>query len=218
MSTINFLSWNVNGIRAVERKGALGVIKKGTYDIVCLQETKISDPSLLSESLRSMDGYTSYWQCSTERKGYSGVATYTKQKPHVVTTIFGDTSLSKEGRVQCLDYGAFLLFNIYFPNGGASDIRLKYKLHFYKEFLDHLAPLIQAGKQIIVCGDVNTAHHEIDLARPKANIDHSGFMPIEREWLDRFEALGLVDTFRLLYPHKEAAYTWWDLKTGARAR
>ena len=116
-----------------------------------------------------------------------------------------------------LEYPWGVLLNIYFPNGGAGPERLKFKLEFYKEFLTYVQGLTKAGKHVVFCGDVNTAHHEIDLARPKENVERSGFMPIEREWLDQFEAAGFVDTFRLIHPHK-VQYSWWDLKTAARAR
>lgn len=217
-TTLSLISWNVNGIRAAERKGFLNWLEKHKYDIVCVQETKVSHPEVLSQELLAPNGYTSYWSCATEKKGYSGVAVFTKNIPLKIKTDFGKNILSKEGRMIELEFDKFILLNIYFPNGGSGDTRLKYKLEFYKEFLQYIKKLSKAGKKIIFCGDVNTAHHEIDLARPKENIDNSGFMPIEREWLDKFESAGFIDTFRFFSPNKKDIYSWWDMKTRARDR
>ncbi|OIP80194.1 MAG: exodeoxyribonuclease III [Parcubacteria group bacterium CG08_land_8_20_14_0_20_48_21] len=211
------LSWNVNGIRAAERKGFLNWIDKGLYDIVCVQETKVNDTSLLSDAVLQTNGYHAYWNCATEKKGYSGVAVYTKEEPLVVKTDFGKNLLSKEGRMLECDFDDYILLNIYFPNGGMSPERLAYKLEFYKQFLRYVQSLRKKCKHVIFCGDLNTAHGAIDLARPKENVEHSGFMPIEREWLDRFVEAGFVDTFRLF--HQEGGqYSYWDMKTRARDR
>lgn len=218
MKTTTFLSWNVNGVRAANHKGFLEFINQGRYDLTAIQETKISDSGLLPAELIHPDHYASYWQCATEKKGYSGVAMFVKQLPLSIKTDFGPKSLlSKEGRVIELHYPNFVFLNIYFPNGGASADRLNYKLKFYAEFLDYLKKLEKTTKNIIFCGDINTAHHPIDLARPKENINKSGFMPIEREWLDRLADAGFIDTFRLLHPDK-VQYSWWDMKTHARER
>ena len=218
METLSLISWNVNGMRAAERKGFLDWLKKSPYDIVCVQETKVSDPCVLNAEMLNPDGFSSYWACSTEKKGYSGVAIFSRLAPENIKTDFGKNILSQEGRVLQLDFKKFTLLNIYLPNGGASDERLKYKLEFYKEFLEYIKRLEKNGKKIIFCGDVNTAHNEIDLARPKENIDNSGFMPIEREWLDKFAEAGFIDTFRFFHPDKKNYYTWWDMKTRARER
>lgn len=224
--SLSLISWNVNGIRATERKGFLAWLDRGKYDIVCVQETKVSDPNVLSEKMRHPDGYESYWNCASEKKGYSGVAVFTKLKPNKIKTDFGNNILSREGRMIELEFDDFILINIYFPNGGMGPARLQYKLEFYKHFLEYIKKLkeekpfgsAQGHKKIIFCGDVNTAHHEIDLARPQANINNSGFMPIERVWLDKFEGAGFIDTFRHFYPNKKNIYTWWDMKTRARER
>lgn len=215
---ISLISWNVNGVRAAERKGFLDWLYHHKYDIVCLQETKVSDPCVLNEPLLKPNGYSSYWACSTEKKGYSGVAIFSKIEPKKIKTDFGENILSQEGRVLELEFEKFTLLNIYFPNGGASSERLNYKLEFYKEFLQYVKRLTKSGKKVIFCGDVNTAHHEIDIARPKENIDNSGFMPIEREWLDKFVMAGFMDTFRYFHPDKKNYYSWWDMKTRARER
>lgn len=217
MSKIKLVSWNVNGVRAAERKGFLEFVKDGAYDIVAIQETKVSDPTVLSNGLLHPDHCTSYWSCSTEKKGYSGVAIFTQKLPKKIKTDFGSGLLSKEGRVIEVEYENFILLNVYFPNGGSGIDRLNYKIRFYAEFIDYLKQLKRKTKHIIFCGDVNTAHHEIDLARPKENIKNSGFMPEEREWLDKFEGIGFVDIFRHLHP-KKVQYSWWDLKTRARDR
>lgn len=215
---ITLISWNVNGIRAAERKGFLDWIDQGKYNIVGVQETKAHHPELLSDALQHPDGYESYWNGATERKGYSGVAVYSQLKPSSVKTDFGDNLLSKEGRVIELEFPEFTFLNIYFPNGGSGKPRLEYKLEFYNEFLAYVKNLVSQGKKVIFCGDVNTAHHPIDLARPKENEKTSGFMLIEREWLDKFEEAGFVDTFRMFHPDEAEQYTWWDMKTRARDR
>jgi len=214
----SLVSWNVNGIRAAERKGFLEWLERGEYDVVCLQETKLSDVSQLSERLRNPDGYVSYFHSATERKGYSGTAIYTKTEPKSVKTDFGgDSLLSTEGRLIEAEFEEFTLINGYFPNGGGGEERLRYKLAFYDAFLEHIAGLVRSGKRVVFCGDVNTAHHEIDLARPKDNEKNTGFLRIERDWLDKLEPAGFLDTFRLLHP-ETVRYSYWDQKTRARDR
>lgn len=221
MSIKTLISWNVNGVRAAEKKGFVEWLNKSSAQIVAIQETKVSDHGVLSARLLEPDNYASFWHGAKEKKGYSGVACFVKKDflPNKVKTDFGEKSLlSQEGRVLELEYDDFVFLNIYFPNGGASEARLKYKLEFYDEFLVYIKESMKSGKKVIFCGDVNTAHQEIDLARPKENANHSGFMPIEREWLDKFTAAGFVDTFRHFYPNKPEQYTWWDQKTRARER
>lgn len=211
------ISWNVNGLRAAGRKGFVDWMQDGKYPIVGIQETKVSHPDQLDETLRNPDGYTSYFHSATEKKGYSGVGLYVKTKPLSVKTFFGNNLLSREGRVIEAEFREFILLNIYFPNGGSGELRLQYKLEFYEEFLHYLTHLKKQGKPVVFCGDVNTAHDEIDLARPKENVETSGFMPAEREWLDRFVAAGFIDSFRQLNPDR-VQYSWWDMKTRARER
>jgi exodeoxyribonuclease-3 len=217
MKKTTIISWNVNGIRAAERKGFVSWLEKSEYDIVCVQETKVFDEGVLSEKLLAPDGYTAYFHCCKERKGYSGVAVYTKMKPLNVKIDFGKNLLSREGRVIELEFKEFTLLNIYFPNGGSGDERLKYKLQFYDEFYEYILSLKDAGKKVIFCGDVNTAHNEIDLSRPKENAGVSGFLPVERAWMDTLAPVGFHDSFRRLYP-TEVKYSWWDMKTRARER
>jgi exodeoxyribonuclease-3 len=209
------LCWNVNGIRAAVRKGFLDWLKIESPDILCVQETK-ARPENLTEDLLEPKGYQVYWNYP-ERKGYSGVATFTKEKPLRVQNGFGMPAFDTEGRVLISVYPNFTLYNVYFPNGKQSAERLKYKMDFYDAFFRFLEPLQKRGEKLIICGDVNTAHKEIDLARPKENEKMSGFLPIERAWLDKLLASGFVDIFRRL--HKEPGqYTYWDMKTNARER
>jgi len=215
---ISLVSWNVNGLRAAGRKGFLEWLEKESPDILGLQETKISSPEQLDVDLRTPKGYFSYFHCATEKKGYSGTAIYTKQEPHAIKTFFGEKSLlSTEGRVIEVEYEDFTLLNIYFPNGGGGKDRLAYKLAFYDEFLSYITALVKEGKKVIFCGDVNTAHNEIDLARPKDNEKNTGFLRVERDWMDTLKPAGFYDTFRELHPETEE-YSYWDMKTRARDR
>jgi exodeoxyribonuclease III len=212
---MNLVSWNVNGLRAAAKKNFLEWFDAENPDVLCLQEIKSSEDQL-PETLRRIAGYSAFFS-SAEKKGYSGVALYSRIEPGRVTAGWGDRRFTGEGRVLAADYGAFILFNVYFPNGKASVERLRYKMAFYESFLKHVGSLHRAGRRIIVCGDVNTAHREIDLARPRENAKVSGFLPEEREWIERLLAAGFVDTFRKFEPGG-GHYTWWDLKSGARAR
>lgn len=213
---MKILSWNVNGLRAVEKKGFLSWLAKENPDILCVQETKC-DPSQLTEALLKPRGYKTFWS-SAEKKGYSGVAVFTKKEPVAVSDKLGKKEFDREGRHLILDFGDFVLFNIYFPNGGAGNKRVPYKMNYYDKFLKTADALVQKGKNVVVCGDVNTAHTEIDLARPKGNEENTGFLPQERAWVSKFISHGYVDTFRHAHPGEPDHYTYWDYKTGARAR
>jgi exodeoxyribonuclease-3 len=212
---MRILSWNVNGIRAAYKKGFLDWLKEENPDILCIQETK-AHPDQLTDDLRNPEGYESYFS-SAEKKGYSGVAIYTKQKPKKVEHGFGIKKFDSEGRILVAEYPKFVLMSIYYPNGKASAERLKYKMEFYDAFQKFTNKLKKQGKNIIVCGDVNTAHKEIDIARPKENEKISGFLPEEREWIDKFLSDGYVDTFRM-FNNEPENYTWWDMITRARDR
>lgn len=212
---MKILSWNVNGIRAIDRKGLFDFIKKESPDILCLQEIKALKEQIPSH-LKNTPGYYIFLN-PAERKGYSGVATYTKQKPIEVKKGFGIEKFDIEGRILITEYPPFILFNIYYPNGKKNQERLRYKLDFYDTFLDFADNIKEEGKNIIICGDFNTAHKEIDLARPKENENRSGFLPIERAWMDTLIDHGYIDTFR--YFNKQPnEYSWWDFKTRARDR
>ncbi len=215
MSKLKILSWNVNGLRAVYKKGFLDWLSKDNPDILCLQETKLKEDQIPTE-LKSIPSYYSYFT-SGDKKGYGGVALITREKPLSLSCTLGIDGFNDEGRAIVADYGSFLLFNVYFPNGKASKERLQYKLKFYDLFLDLIDGLKAKGRRIIVCGDLNTAHKEIDIARPKQNEKISGFLPVERAWMDKLVEHDFLDTFRIFHP-EGGNYSWWDLKTGARER
>ena len=191
-------------------------LNKLQADIVCLQETKIQEPQLTPE-MQQISGYGSYWSFSTVKKGYSGVAVYSAVEPVAVNKGIGIPRFDDEGRILEMDYGPFLFYNVYFPNGQMSDERLQYKLDFYEDFFNHLQAHRDQGRSIIITGDFNTAHNDIDLKNPKANQNTSGFLRIERDWIDRIIADGYVDTFRHFHPQK-VKYSWWTYRFGARAR
>jgi exodeoxyribonuclease-3 len=215
MEKIRILSWNVNGIRAVHKKGFREWFEGEKPDILCVQETKATRKQV-PRDIREFDGYQTYFG-EAERKGYSGVAIYTRIKPEKVEYGFGIDKFDLEGRTIIADYGDFVLYNVYFPNGKMSKERLRYKMEFYDAFLEHAEKLKAEGKNIVACGDVNTAHKEIDLARPKENEKISGFLPEERAWIDKFLAQGYADTLRE-FNDDEGQYTWWSYRTRARER
>ncbi|WP_073247838.1 exodeoxyribonuclease III [Caloramator proteoclasticus] len=208
-------SWNVNGLRAIAQKNFFEWIKEENPDILCIQETKLQENQLKDE-LKNIEGYFSYFSFA-DKKGYSGVATYTKIQPNEVKYGIGIEEFDKEGRIVITEFNEFTLLNIYFPNGQMSDERLDYKLRFYDAVLDYCNSEVEKGKRLIICGDYNTAHREIDLKNPKANEKYSGFLPIERAWIDKFIENGYIDTFRYFYPEK-VEYTWWSYKFKAREK
>lgn len=208
-------SWNVNGIRAAEKKGLVSWLGEVKADIVAVQETK-SHPEQLSAALRQPPGWHVHWN-SAEKKGYSGVGTYSKVDPLKVGTGLKEARFDSDGRVLITEYEPFVFFNIYFPNGGRGPEWVTHKLAFYRRFLKVAQTYMKAGRSVVVAGDVNTCYAEIDLARPKENVKHTGFMPEERAALGEFFSGGLVDTFRHLHPTK-VQYSWWDVVSGARQR
>ncbi len=212
---ISLYSWNVNGLRAVLKKNFFEFMEKMQPDILGLQETKAMESQVIGP-LEPLQGYHRVFS-SAEKKGYSGVAIFSRERPLSVSVTLDHPDIDREGRVIRADFGNFILFNVYFPNGKARPERLKYKMDFYAHFLGIVGKLVQEGKKVIVCGDVNTAHCSIDLARPKENQTVSGFLPEERAWMDDFLKAGFVDIFRQFHPEPNQ-YTWWDMKSGARAR
>ena len=212
---MKLISFNVNGIRAIEKKGFFDWLEKESPDIIGLQETK-AHPEQLTDIILKPKGYKSFWS-SAEKRGYSGVAIYTKKEPKSVTEGIGIKEFDSEGRTLVADYGDFVLFNIYYPNGGQGNKRVPFKMRFYDAFLDKAQALRKKGKSLIICGDVNTAHTEIDLARPKENAKNTGFLPEERAWVSKFIEAGYVDTFRH-FVKEGGHYTWWDYFTKARER
>lgn len=215
---MNIISWNVNGIRAIEKKGAFADLFRLKASIVCLQETK-AHKEQLSTDLVSPSGYKSFFHSATSRKGYSGVAIYVKNEIECEEIKPRNPFLKNdlEGRLIVLELNDFYLINCYFPNGGGEDHRLVYKLKFFDAFIQ-LANDLQKKKPVIFCGDVNVAHTEIDIARPKENEKHVGFLPQERAKVDSFIKDGFVDVHRVLNPELKNVYTWWDVKTRSRDR
>ena len=211
-------SWNVNGVRAAQGKGFLDWLAASDADLVFIQETK-ANVDQLEAVLIEPPGWGSAFH-SGERKGYSGVAVYHRadQKPDEIVAGVGDPKFDCEGRVIMARYGDLCVYGNYFPNGGQGPERVVYKLEFYDLLLTQINALRAAGRQVVVGGDWNTAHHEIDLARPKENETVSGFLPEERAWLDRYAADGWIDSFRELHPEARDRYTWWSFRMNSRAR
>ncbi|MBL4935292.1 exodeoxyribonuclease III [Clostridium sp. YIM B02515] len=208
-------SWNVNGLRAVMKKGFLEWIKADNPDILCIQETKLQEDKL-EDSFTNIEGYYSYFSFA-EKKGYSGVATYTKMKPLSVKHGIGIEKFDSEGRILETEFETFTLLNIYFPNGQMNEDRLSYKMEFYDALLEYCNSLVSEGKKLIICGDYNTAHTEMDIKNAKANEKNSGFLPVERAWLDKFIKIGYTDSFRYINPDK-IQYSWWSYMFKARER
>ena len=212
---MKIISWNVNGIRAAEKKGFVDWLAASGADVMAVQETK-AHPQQLSAALLSPPGYHAQW-ASAEKKGYSGVGTYLHTEPIKTVAGLGEARFDTEGRTLISELEPFVFFNIYFPNGGRGPEWVAHKLAFYRRFLDVACGYIKKGRSVVMVGDVNTAFAEIDLARPKENVKTSGFLPEERAGLAEFFEMGLVDTFRLLHP-TAVKYSWWDMVTRARER
>ena len=218
---MKIITWNINGLRAAIGKSALDWLQDQDADVICLQEIKARPDQLAENDLNFLDGYKAIWN-PAQRPGYSGVVTFTRQPPDAERLGLGIEQFDVEGRLIATRYvnqpsPGFWLFNIYFPNGQRDQGRLDFKLQFYAELLEQCNRLHAEGEQIIITGDFNTAHREIDLRNPKQNVNNSGFMPIEREWIDRYLAQGFSDIFRELYPDR-VQYTWWTYISNARQR
>lgn len=213
--SIRLFSWNVNGFRAVLGKGFGDWLTGAAPDVLGLQEVKAEEGQI--GEARHFPGYACVWNAARTKKGYSGTACYTRHEPLAVHRGLPDERYRGEGRVIRLEFERFHFFNIYFPNGQMSQDRLDFKMGFYDAFLAH-AEELRRTKPIVVCGDFNTAHREIDLKNPKANENTSGFLPVERAWMDRFIGHGYVDTFRHCRGDVTGAYSWWSYRYGARSR
>jgi exodeoxyribonuclease III len=214
---MKLVSWNVNGLRSLAKDGYWETfLKTAKPDIFCLQETKAS-PEQLSEEFSNPAGYSAFFSSCQVRKGYSGVALYSKIEPLKVIYGMGIKEFDEEGRFIGAEYENFWLLNAYFPNGGKGPERIDYKLRFYDAFLA-FANKLREQKPVIFCGDVNTAHEEIDLARPKENEENTGFLPEERAWIDEVISAGYIDSFRHFHPNTKETYSYWDLFTRARDR
>ena len=214
--TIKLISWNVNGLNAVMGKGFVQSFRNMDADIVAIQETRLQE-SKLTDEMRRIDGYNAYLSYSIVKKGYSGVATYTRMTPLSVRYGIGIPDYDNEGRICETDFGDFVFFNIYFPNGQMGTDRLVYKLNFYEAFFAYADACRRQGRSVIISGDFNTAHNDIDLKNPEANNTYSGFKLVEREWMNWIFQNGYVDTFRYLYPDT-IKYSWWSYRFGARTR
>lgn len=214
---MKIVSWNVNGLRAVHRKGALECVFAIDPDILLLQETK-SSPEQLPDDVRKIAGYKAYFNSSQEKKGYSGVALYSKIEPKKVEYSIGVPELDTEGRYIEAHYDDIIVINCYFPNGGQGPHRLSYKMSYYDAFLKRINQVEKKQPNVLFGGDVNTAHEAIDLARPKNNENSTGFLPEERFWLDEVVSAGYSDVFRHFHPETTDAYTYWDTQTRARER
>ncbi len=206
------ISWNVNGLRAAVTKGFLDFFADADADIFCLQETKLSEGQIELD----LPGYYDYWNYA-EKKGYSGVAMFTKEKPLAVTYGLGLEEHDQEGRVICAEFPEYYVVTCYTPNSQRGLTRLAYRMDWEDAFLAYVKAL-DAKKPVIFCGDLNVAHKEIDLKNPKTNRKNAGFTDEEREKMTALLAAGFTDSFRRLYPDLEGAYSWWSYMGGARAK
>ncbi len=216
--TIRLFSWNVNGLRACVRKGFLDWLAAEQPDILSLNEVR-AFPEQLPPEAREPEGYRAYWNPARTKKGYSGTGLLTRIPPVSVTLGgLGDAAFDDEGRLIVSDFEDFLLYTVYFPNGGADLSRVPYKLAFSEAILQHAEAQRAQGRSVIICGDINIAHEEIDLANPKANEKNTGFLPEERAWLSHFLDHGYIDIFRERHPGEPGCYTWWSNRRGVRER
>ncbi len=215
---MKIFSWNVNGIRAIERKGAWANVLAEDPDVICLQEIK-AEKEQLSDDLQSPAGYVGFFHSSQERRGYAGTAIYSKWEPEeVIYGLPGNQELDRHGRTLTAVFADVVVVTGYFPNGKSKTSNLDYKRAYYAEFLRHVESLRAQHGAVVICGDLNVAHTEIDLARPKENANTIGFLPEERAWIDGYLAAGWSDVWRLNNPDVTDVYTYWDQKTGARDR
>jgi exodeoxyribonuclease-3 len=216
--SLRIASWNVNGLRACARKGFAAWLESSGATIVALQEVR-ARPDQLSPEIREPAGWHAAWN-PAERPGYSGVGLLARSRPGAVGTALGPAHFDREGRLQFARFGALTVVNGYFPNGNGKNrdlSRIPYKLDFYHTLFDHLEPARAAGERILVMGDFNTCHRDIDLARPRQNRETSGFRPEEREELDRWLTHGWTDTYRHLHPER-VEYSWWSQRKGVREK
>lgn len=208
---MKLISWNVNGLRAICKKGFEDIFKQLDADIFCIQETKMQEGQIEL----NLQGYYQYYNYA-ERKGYSGTAIFTKKEPINVTYGIGIEEHDKEGRVITLEFENFYMVNCYTPNSGRELARLEYRMNWEEAFKAYLMGL-DKQKPVIICGDLNVAHKEIDLKNPKSNRKNAGFTDQERGKIENLLNAGFTDTFRKIYPHKEGCYTWWSYMFNARA-
>ena len=208
---MKLISWNVNGLRAVMKKNFFEFVEAEKPDILCLQETKMQE----GQADVDLPGYHQYW-CSAEKKGYSGTVTFTKEKPLSVSYNMGIDKHDHEGRIVTLEFPEFYSVNVYVPNSQNELARLDYRMEWEEDFLKFVKAL-EKKKPVIICGDMNVAHKEIDLKNPKTNRKNAGFTDEEREKMTALQESGFTDTFRYFYPDKEGMYSWWSFRGNARA-
>lgn len=211
---IELISYNVNGIRAAQRKGFEDWVAAHNYDIICLQETKARPEDVQLTKMEEL-GYTANWH-SAEKKGYSGVAIFSKTAPDLVIEGCGIERFDSEGRVIRADFGDWTVLNCYFPSGSSGEVRQAVKMDFLGEFMDWIDKLKKERPKLIVVGDYNIAHTEMDIHNPKSNKKSSGFLPEEREWMTEWFESGFTDSFRTMHPDMEE-YSWWSYRANARA-
>lgn len=205
---MRIISYNLNGIRAAIKKGFLEWLATNPADVVCIQETKATQNDVDMSAFENL-GYEGYWY-SADKKGYSGVAIFTRIKPDAIKKGTGHTMSDFEGRVIQADFGDLSIINAYFPSGTSGDIRQEYKYVWLDEFLAYVNELKDKGRKLVIVGDYNIAHREVDIHDPKGNKKSSGFLPEERAWMDKWLESGFVDTFRYLHPEATGAYSWWS--------
>jgi exodeoxyribonuclease-3 len=211
---MKIITWNVNGIRASAKKGLLGFVEQERPDILCLQETK-AHLEQVEPAIQSL-GYPHFYWSSAIKKGYSGVATFTHRAPTNIQRGWGLEQYDSEGRIVITDHGHFLLYNIYFPNGGSGQVRHEFKQLFLRDLSEHMSSVLAQGREVILVGDYNVAHQEKDIYDPLRLAKESGFLLEERQWFDSFLGLGFFDAFRELHPETTNKYTWWDYRQFAR--
>ena len=216
MNRVDVISWNVNGLRSVARKGWINWLEAEQPDVLCMQEVRVTPDQLDDELIRPL-GYKSFF-ASAEKKGYSGVSVYSKLEPEDVIVGLGDERFDNEGRTITIRYKDFTVVNAYFPNGQRDHGRVPYKLDYCDSFLEYCQRLRERGERLILCGDFNTAHRPIDLARPENNKNTTGFLSIERDWIDKLVVHGFIDVYRQINGDIEGRYTWWSNRKGVRER
>lgn len=213
---MKIISYNLNGIRAATTKGFINWLEEESPDVICIQETKAQIDQMPTFELNSI-GYDCYY-FSAQKKGYSGVAILTKTKPDQVTYGMGIEKYDNEGRFIRADYGDLSIISVYHPSGTSGEERQDFKMQWLTDFQNYIHELSKTRKELIICGDYNICHREIDIHDPKGNAKNSGFLPEEREWIDGFINSGYTDSFRHLYPETKDKYSWWSYRHNSRAK